>query len=1147
MSLAISINKFIKLTGSCLRFETTTFCSTKPQQMYKIYTNKRGMPNGYLHKLSLIVRLTTVILIATFMQVSASTFAQKISMSGKNMPLSVILTEISTQSGYDFIYTEGILKVSRPVNINVVGVPFTEVLDQVFEGQPLTYMINKNTVIIKEKTPSFFERILNNKDLIIIRGTIRTSDNLPLAGATVTIKGTRRTIVTGRNGEFFIPNLQENATLVISYIGYVPMEIKVMPNMSYLDIRMTLAENIIEDVIITGTGIVRKKDSFTGSATTFSGAELKAVGNKNLLESLKSLDPSFIKVENNLQGSNPNSMPKFEVRGRTSITTSDLNSQFNSDPNQPLFILDGFETTLQAIYDLDMNRVASVTILKDAASTSLYGAKASNGVIVVETKRPVPGKLQISYTGDFSVELPDLSSYNLMNAAEKLEFERLSGVYTGQFPWLEEEKYNSRLAEVQRGVNTYWLNEPVHIGFTNKHSLQLSGGNNDFLFTAGASYGEQAGVMKGSGRDTWGGNVTLSYRKGRINVNNMLAVSGSTGTESPYGSFSNFANANPYYRKQLDDGTIPKYLDPTIDLTIINPLYNASLQSINQAKNFSFFNNTQAILTISSTLRLQGGLQLARGNGSTTVFTPPDNSIYDGVENHQKGNYTSNKLENTSYSGNVMLTYAKVMGKHQLNVNVRGDIQRTAADATGFSATGFPYGTNGNPSFAYGYVPFSTPASSVSETRSVGFLANANYGYDQRFLVDAVYRLDGASVFGSEKLFKPFISAGLGWNIHRESFMESMKWINLLKLRGDIGYTGNENLGQFSSVSTYTFQSGNTNNFGQGLSLLSLGNPTLDWQKTLQDSYGLDYAFANGRISGYVEYYRKKTDPLAVAAAGTLPSSAGVSSNYVLNVGRLTTKGWNFSLKVSPVYNMEKRMIWTVGVTGSNYTSAYSGLSNRLATLNATELNSNGLNRYYDGYSPDDIWAVVSRGVDPATGQEIFQKKDGTLTFTYDPADIVKVGNLRPKMEGVVNTSFTYKDFTFSAMLRYRIGGDIFNDALYNKVENISVENLIYNQDKRALYSRWQKPGDVTEFVGISQFTGSPKSSRFVEEDTHFIGESFNIGWRSYAGWIRKLQLQSLGINFYANDIFRLEKVQTERGIDYPYARSASFSINATF
>ncbi|MCD0490532.1 SusC/RagA family TonB-linked outer membrane protein [Pedobacter sp. MC2016-14] len=1093
------------------------------------------------------MKLTTFILIVALTQLSAKGFGQKINLTIKDAPLEKVLTAIKNQTGYVFFYSgKDIQKTTVTVNLKNAGIE--EALTACFKNLPFTYTVSEKNILIKQKEPSFVDKITAVFSNIDVRGQVQNKEGIPLVGASITVKGTNRRVLAGANGIFILPNVDEDATIVITYLGYSPQEVILRRGMVSMVIIMQLAENKMDDVIITGTGINRKKDSFTGAATTFSGLELKAVGNKNVLESLKSLDPSFIKIDNNLQGSNPNNLPSFEVRGRTSINTGDLNNQFNSNPNQPLFILDGFESTLQTIYDLDMNRVASITILKDAASTALYGAKASNGVVVVETKRPVPGQLQISYTGDFSVEMPDLSSYNLMNAAEKLEFERLAGVYRGgQFPWLTEEKYNDRLAEIQRGVNTYWLNEPVNVAFTNRQSLQLGGGNNDLLFNAGASYGNQAGVMKGSGRESWSGNVNLTYRKGRINIINMLSVSGNKGTESPYGSFTAFANANPYYRKQLEDGTIPKYLDPVYDRTVFNPLYNASLESINETNAFSLLNNTAAILTLSDAFRLQGGIQLGKGSGSTVRFIPPDNSAYEGIESRLKGNYTAIKSTNSSLNGNLMLTFSKAVEKHQITASVRGDIQRTFNEGTGFSVTGFPFGTNGNPAFAFNYVPASTPTSSTVESRSVGLLASANYGYDQRFLVDLIYRLDGASAFGQENLFKPFVSGGIGWNLNREQFLKNASWINLLKLRANLGVTGNENLGQFSSVSTYVFQSGNNNNFGQGLSLVSLGNPSLDWQKTVQGSYGADFSFFNSRISGYLEYFNKDTDPLAVPATGVMPSSAGVNSNYVLNVGSLQTKGWNFNLRVSPIYNLEKRVIWSIGIMGSNYSSAYGGLQNSLSAFNTEELNNNGLNRYYDGYSPDDIWAVLSRGVDPATGKEIFQKKDGSLTFTYDPADVTKVGNSRPNLEGTINTSLTYKDFTFSAIMRYRFGGDVFNSAIYDKVENISTQNLIYNQDRRALYDRWQKPGDVAQFVAIADYIGSPMSSRFVENDSHIIGESFNVSWRSYAGWIKKLRLQSLGLSFYANDIFRIEKVQTERGIQYPYARSASFSINATF
>lgn len=1090
--------------------------------------------------------LTVTFLCVAFLQISIAAKAQSVTLSKKNAPIADVFKEIRKQTGYDFVITNALIKKANPITIQSREEDLAAVLIKCFAGQPFTYDVQDKMIIIKPKTSFFSDFPITTVINITVRGQVVDKEGVPLVGATITLKGSPRTEFTRENGIFIFPNIDENSTLVITYLGYATQELKVRKDPVTMVITMQPAENEMEDVIITGTGINRKKDSFTGAAVTFTGKELKAVGSRNVLESLKSLDPSFIKIENNLQGSNPNSAATFEVRGRTTINTNTLNDQFSQDPNQPLFILDGFETTLQIITDLDMNRVASITILKDAASTALYGSKASNGVVVVETNRPKEGKLQISYNSDLTLEMPDLSSYNLMNAAEKLEYERLQGIwYETQGPnaWDNMKKYNARLAEVQRGVNTYWLNEPVRTGVSQRHSLQLNGGGTDLMFNGAISYGKQLGVMKGSDRETWGGNTGVTYRKGKLNINNLLTIAGTDANESPYGSFSLFARANPYYRKQLPDGTIPRYLDPEYDPSVANPLYNVSPLNKDEKKDFSLFNNLSAVYTLSDLFRLQGGLQLSRGNSNAVQFVPPDNTRFDNVELTQKGSYNNTHADNYAYRANLMINYGQAIGRNQFSVALRGDISETNSELTGFSAVGFPYGTDGNPLYAFGYTPFGRPSTRRSKMRSAGLLTSFNYAWDQRFLVDAVYRLDGASVFGTNHTFKPFASGGLGWNLHNEPLLKDVAGINLLKIRANAGYTGNENLGQFTSISTLVFQTGNNNTFGQGITLSSLGNPDLDWQRTLQLSYGVDFAMWSNRLSGYVEYFDKKTDPLAVGTEGTLPSSTGTGSRYVVNLGYLTTKGWNFNLRVQPLNLSAERMIWSVGVMGSNYTSKYGGLADKLAKLNTDQTQNKGLIRFTDGYSPDDIWAVVSQGVDPATGNELFQKKDGTLSYNYSTDDIVKVGNSRPALEGGINTTFAWHDFTFGAIARYRFGGDVFNNALYNKVENVG--DTRDNLDKRALYDRWQKPGDIAQFTGIANRTAN-LTSRFVQEDNHFIGESFSMNWRSSAQWIRDLKLQSLSLTFYLNDIFRVEKIKSERGIDYPYARTGSLSLNVS-
>jgi hypothetical protein len=493
-----------------------------------------------------------------------------------------------------------------------------------------------------------------------------------------------------------------------------------------------------------------------------------------------------------------------------------------------------------------------------------------------------------------------------------------------------------------------------------------------------------------------------------------------------------------------------------------------------------------------------------------------------------------------------MLTYGLTWYKSQLTANARADIQQQYSSVNAYSVSGFPLGSDGDPSFSYGYTPYTYPATSIIKTRNAGFLGSVNYAYDQRFLIDATYRLDGTSAFGSNKVYKPFIGGGLGWNLAKEKWFRHEKWIQLLKLRGDLGYTGNTNLGNFTSVSTFGFQTG-LGTFGQGLNLLSLGNPDLGWEKTLQGSYGVDFQLWNNRISGYVEYFDKMTDPLVISASGTVPSSVAVNQNYEMNIGKLNTKGMDFNLRVSPVYNLRQRIVWTLGITGQAYKERYSGLGNQLANLNKTEQADQSLNRFQDGYSPDDIWAVKSRGIDPSNGQEIFENLNGAYSYTYDPAQVRRVGNTDPAVEGVINSTLAYHNWTLGLNFRYRIGGDIYNTDLYNKVENISGALIWNNQDRRALLDRWQHPGQVSQYKAITNMTTTPMSSRFVEKDNQLLGESINLGWRTTNGWIRKMGMQSLSFNCYLNDLFWWESIKLERGTDYPFARSVAFSINASF
>lgn len=1099
------------------------------------------------------MKLTTILILFALLQVSAKGFSQ-ITLDAQHVSLENVLRNIEKQTDYVFFYKGKLRDVS--LNVHLKNASLEEALDECFRNLPFSYKIIKKTVVISAIDKVFLISPGNDESVIPyqITGSITDSLGTPLPGAIVRIKGRKISTTSDSEGRYYI-TAEKNDVLVFSYIGLKTLETKVAGRKT-IDVRLMEMKTALGEVVVTGM-MDRKKESFTGAAVTFSGDQLKMIGNQNIIQSLKTLDPSFIVLENNSKGSNPNNLPNIELRGKSGLSQTELRDKFGGDPNQPLFILDGFETDLRTIIDLDMNRVASITILKDASSTALYGARAANGVIVVTTRQPKGGAMRISYTADFRVDMPDLSDYNMMNAEEKLQFEKLAGRFTDprsdvtyRYQPILDTLYNNRLAVIRKGVNTDWLNIPLRTGFTNGHSIYADGGDEQLRYGIGATYRNTQGLMKGSDRETWGANIDMMYRKGKLSIANKLYINGNRSSESPYGSFSTFVNASPYYTPYDKDGQLNRLLqtapaDPYFVgfSNIGNPMYNASLNSKDFTKGFTVQNNLQSTYRFNHEMQLETAVQLSKADEQRTVFNSPEDTMFDNTSLYERGNYYNGKSNNFSYRANVMFTYAKAFAeKHVVTTFLRGDIEQSQDELFGARAVGFPFGSNGDPAFSFGYQSNSKPETAYKLYRRNNLLGSLNYVFDQRFLLDATYRLDGSTAFGSERKYSPFWSVGAGWNLHNEKFLKS-DYINLLRLRGSIGITGNQNFGSISSVSIFAYNS-NTNILGQGVLLQNFGNENLEWQKTVAKNIGLDFSLFNNKVSGNFNAYEKITDPLVVVV--DLPSSTGIYG-YATNVGNLKTRGLEGNLRFTPVFR-PKGLIWSVGLTASLIRSKYGKFNNQLNTLNQKQLVNNSLVRYTDGHSPDDIWAVRSSGIDPATGREVFINAAGESTFTYSTNDITVVGNSRPKVEGVISTNLSYKGFQFGLNLRYGLGGDLFNAALYNKVENISNSNIGLNQNRQALYDRWQKPGDISSFKSISLSDYTPISSRFVQRDNVIIGESFTVGyWVDSTRWLKKLGMKTFRFNIYANDIFRYGTVKAERGIDYPFANTISSSVNISF
>ena len=1102
----------------------------------------------------LMMRLTMLFLLMTFVSLTATALGQRTTIKLDNVDLQVAFNEIKQKMGYTFVYNDQVVKNVGKVSVNVTSSDIKYILAKCLEGTSLDFYIEDNIVVIKSKAEQARE---TERKPVTVKGKVVDEKKQPLPGVTVLLKGTTLGVTTGGEGDFSIVITDTTkAELVFSFIGMVSQTIpyKSIPKGEWT---IVLKDDVqeMDEVVVTGI-YSRKKESFTGSSTTYTAKELKTIGNQNVLQSLKTMDPSFAIVENNQFGSDPNRLPDINVRGKTSVIG--LTQEYEVDPNQPLFILDGFETTLKTISDLSMDRVQSITVLKDAAATAIYGSKAANGVVVVETKAPAPGTLRLTYNGNLNLSFADLSDYNLMNSKEKLEFERLAGYYgdldaNGE---IESEYYQrlyyQRLAEVKRGVDTYWMSEPLRFATSHSHNLFAEGGDDRMRYGLGFSYNKTQGVMKGSDRDVINGNVQLLYRYKSLSFKNYLNLDYSMSSREKV-AFSKFSQANPYHRKKNEDGVVEQVLEiytdsdansPTYlqELKNYNPLYDMTLGSSDETSSFGFTNNFEIDWQVFDGLRAKGRFSISKSTDRGEVFKSPNASDYAETASTERGSYRETRDENLSYDGDLTVTSAKLFNEVHM-VNAVGGIRLASSksQSSGYESIGFIDDRYSNPSFSSGYPTGGKPSYFTSEKRSASYYLNAGYAYDDRYLLDVNLRSDGSSVFGLSQQFTTTWAIGLAWNVHKEDFFQNQNWLNFLKLRFSIGNPGNQNFDAYISMNVYKYATGYPNPFGVSAIVSTWGNNDLDWQKTIDQNYGIDLAFLNNRLKVTVDYFYKNTDPLLVYVQ--TPTSTGTST-VPMNLGKQVSQGLTATLNYMIL--QRENMSWNFNFNARHITYEYRNIGTALDKFNQENRSSN-LVRYYDGGSPSDLWAVRSAGIDPASGREIFIKKDGTQTFEHDYADEVVVGNSDPKVEGVIGTSFYYKGFSASVNLRYRLGGQIFMSTLYDKVENISENALQYNQDKRALYDRWQKPGDVSKYKSISLTDATPMSSRFIADENTLSGESISFGYETQAKWLHRIGASSMTIRGYMNDIFRISTVKNERGLDYPFARTVAFSLGLTF
>lgn len=1058
-----------------------------------------------------------------------SALSQTISLSAKNAPLESVLKEIEKQTGYSVIWNEKQLEQISPVTLQVTRTPLLTLLTQLLAPRGLTYKMAGKVIVIKSN-PLPVHHLSQASPLpagFYVSGIIKNESGAPVAGASIIVKGYAAGAVSEPEGSFHLKtNIGERVLLLaVSCQGYKPAQLNATNGRQ---LNIVLEQNIaaLNDVVVA-TGIFdRKKETYTGAAVTLTAEDLATAGNRNLLISLQQLDPSINIIENNNRGSDPNQLPEVQIRGNSGIpNVNEIQTGACTDLNTPLVMLDGAESSLQRIIDMNQEEVLSVTILKDAAATAIYGSRGANGVIVVKTKPATgsrEGKLQVSYRGDISIQLPDLNSYHVLKARDKLELEKLAGLYNGPDPARDLElkkQYNFLAREVTRGVETDWLAKPLQNAVGQKHNLVINGGGQVFRYATAIQWKDIQGIMQKSLRRTFNADLKLAYHYGNVQLLNTTGISLGNSENSTSGSFSEYVKMNPYWYPYDTNGNPVKLLgDSGEDFygvrwqATANPLYNASLNSFNKGNTSFLFNNFSVSWNITSSLTLKGLVALNKTREESKAFLSAAYISFNNTSLLQKGTYNDTTDKKMLFDGLLSLEYTKKINKHRIYAGLSASSQEKR--------------------------------NSEALTRAVGITTNLNYSFMEKYFVDFSARIDGNSQFGAATRFAPFWSVGAGLNLHKMSLVRQVPFINRLVVRGSTGIVGSQNFQPYQSLRTYRYYTGDTYFSWTGTRLVAMGNDDLRWQQERKNNLGIDAEIADGRFKMSADCYIETTHDLISSV--NLPASNGFPE-YIQNMGKVQNRGTELSVTCLVLRNKKQNITWSV-TAGMAYNqnkiiSISQALKDAQSTIEA-KAGTGPVKLYREGYADNTIWAVPSMGIDPGTGKELYVDEHGNPGFTWSPLYLQAAGIDGPKYRGNFSSLLRYGSFSATIMCRYRLGGQLYNQTLSDRVENA---NFKYNTDSRVLENRWKQPGDYAAFKGLLVTTPTYTSSRFVFNERTLELANVHLAYELNTPFVQAIGIQRLLFAADVADCFYFSTVLRERGIDFPFSRQISLTINASF
>jgi TonB-linked SusC/RagA family outer membrane protein len=1124
-------------------------------------------------KLLKVMKLTVVLLVAAFLHVSATTHAQKINLDVKNGALESVLTKLGKQTGYNFLYNSKMLKAAKPVTMSVRDMSLSEILDQCFKDQPLTFVINDKTVVVKNKVISAETTTFQQ---IIVTGLVSDQKGQPLPGVNVKLKNTTTGVITNNDGNYSMNLSSGKETLIFSYIGFTTQELAVN-NRKRVDVTLIEQASALNEVLVVGYG-TQKRSDLTGSVGSVKASQLSERPAVNVEQALAG---RIAGVNVSTNSGRPGGRTAIAIRGYSSVNAA----------NDPLYVVDGIVWT-SGIGTLNPNDIASIDVLKDASSTAIYGTRGTNGVIIVTTKRGKKGTSQVNYDTYFSFNwLPEDRKYDVMNSKEFLFIEEQQyknapkfdpvGFAAGKYPnpvekrkkYLVGNKLGNRelFTLDQSGVpqpiyDVDWQDMTTTNAISQNQNLSFTGGGNNTNYGLFMGYADEKGIIKESFEKRYnvravidhqmkdwlkiGGNLSYAYNKERRVDENV----GSNNT------LRQLVEMVPFIPYKYEDGTygyrgdyegLEKGDNPLAQVYENNLLYNSRTFSGNTYANFKILKG----LEFTSTL----GVNVA--NNINPYFKSTKSDLQGGLgKNYSR--ITSSESTFWQWSNRINYT-KKINDDHSIDLLVGTELQKSNSLNWAAITSVMPDDYYSYNNLGAGATPLA-PSSSTNAFQMQSYFGRVNYNYKDKYLFTGTGRADGSSRFGANNKFAFFPSAAVAWRVSNENFLLNNKLISNMKLRGSYGLTGNSEIGSYKSqanLSTNSYIFGGVRASGSAVGRLA--NPELQWEKTSQLDLGFDVGFFNNRISIEADYFLKKTNDLLYDAP--VPATSGYTI-VTRNIGSMENSGFEFALNT---VNINKEdFSWSTNFNISTLKNKITALGvNNEDILYGTKEGlilrvGESAGSFY-GYLRNGIWGTADAEKAAIYGQRPgdLRMKDINNDNVINGQDRIVLGKGIADFYGTFANTIRYKDLDLIVEIQFSHGNDVFNQARNSGEARQGLANSF-----ATVLNAWTPENQNAELEQVRPTSAGYNyymDSRKVSDGSFIRGKNIVLGYTFSKPLVRKWGLNNLRIyasaqNFflktkyfgYDPEVTTYEEFSFSQGFtyyEYPKPRTFLIGLNLNF